>query len=241
VRAGLPLHLSLAPREPAVYYRDFNDADFDCDEDGNLECVSIDEEAVQALVDERAVLRAARDYEAADNLKKRIIEMGVTIIDTPGREAWFLTPRRERGAKDAAKPGEHGYSRTGGAAPDEAALDAVDVLLAERLTAKQNGDYVRADELRAAMSALGVSVSDGSRQWRADGEAFDDDVCGRYARVPADGDRLPLDERTAIELVALRSAAKLRRDFTSADALRAQLCTGQRASNLGLARATSGA
>jgi len=222
------LDAELAPRAPRVYYRDFGDEDFAC-VDGNMQVKKIDEAVVQALVDERAVLRAARDYEAADAIKKRILDMGVTIVDTVGREAWYVTPRKLRaGAKQEAANTDHGYARTGGPSPNEAYLVVIDGMLAERLDAKFNGDFVRADELLAAMSALGVSVSDTLLQWRGDGEAFEDDriASDGYSRSEGEGDCDALsveDEQEILKLVAMRTAAKRRRDFESADQIRAKL------------------
>ena len=131
-------------------------------------------------------------------------------------------------ADDALGHPDHDYLRDddGSCAVD---LDAVNGLLAERLDAKRDRDFPRADELRdELMRAHGVRVWDRERTWSAQPknsfrrreprplpEAHD------YARG---GDlAAPVDAAAVDALLLARMHAKMGRDFGRADALREEL------------------
>ena len=83
----------------------------------------------------------------------------------------------ERGGGRRIEYNEHGHDydrhpEDGAALPAEA-LERVQRLLWQRLEAKLARDFGRADALLAELDAAhGVSVNDGSKQWRADGAPF---------------------------------------------------------------------
>ncbi|KAH8063482.1 hypothetical protein JL722_2653 [Aureococcus anophagefferens] len=131
-------------------------------------------------------------------------------------------------ADDALGHPDHDYLRDddGSCAVD---LDAVNGLLAERLDAKRDRNFPRADELRdELMRTHGVRVWDRERTWSAQPknsfrrreprplpEAHD------YSRG---GDlSAPVDETAVDALLLARMHAKMGRDFGRADALREEL------------------
>jgi len=230
----LPKTSTEPAREAIKYMRDPDDSYFERQQG----LPPVDEELVDRLVAERSVLRANREYEKADVIKAQVVAMGVTIVDMRGRESWYVTKRHSRyigpddEPEEPTKPQEprrdfgprgHDYARTGGGAKGKAgqtSLGAIDALLSARLMAKLGGNYQRADAKRAELEALGVSVCDRRKQWRADGERFDSESQNMYTRVPGDGDaEMPeLDVAPIDALLALRTAAKRGRDFDAADA-----------------------
>ena len=50
--------------------------------------LAISEERVQALIDERAAAREAKDFARADEIRNKLAEMGVTMEDTPSGTIW---------------------------------------------------------------------------------------------------------------------------------------------------------
>jgi len=50
--------------------------------------LAISEERVQALIDERAAAREAKDFARADDIRNQLAEMGVTLEDTPSGTIW---------------------------------------------------------------------------------------------------------------------------------------------------------
>jgi len=243
-RAGMAGHASWAcrpimaetePERDAIkYFRDPDDAYFEKQQG----LPPVDEALVDQLVAERAVMRACRDYESADLVKAKVLEMGVTIVDMRGREAWYVTKRHSRyigldepEPEPPSKPQRefgprgHDYERVGGGAKGKAgqtSLGAIDEMLAARLMAKLKGNFKRADGKRAELAALGVAICDETKQWRADGLSFGEGkgVECLYERVPGDGDAetTGLDVAPIVSLLVSRTAAKRRRDFVTADA-----------------------
>lgn len=230
------------PRVPIQYIRDLDDDECDIDD---TDCITVDGALVQALVDERSVARAERDYVAADALKTKITEMGVKLVDTPGREAWYVTARRERGlsaeevedvvadvvseyesakARFAMAARGHDYTRVGGAArgiAGQISLGRIDEILKARLAAKAERDFAKADVLLAELAAIGIAVNDDKRRWRADGKGF----AAEYRRVVGDGDEsgADLDAAAVGILLADRAVAKTKADYAMSDALAATL------------------
>ena len=233
------------PRVPRVYVRDPDDSYFER-EQGRT---PIDEGMISALVAERSSLRASCQYDDADAIKAKCLALGVTIVDMRGAESWYVTPRwsrytgpdpdvsasaKKKKLRSEANPGfgerGHDYSRTGGGAKGKAgqtSLKTVDDILANRLEAKLQAQFDRADAFLMELGALGVSVCDETKQWRADGVPFESALvaAAEYQRVAGDGDDnlSELDEAAILSLLAGRLAAKRRRDFSTADDIAASL------------------
>ena len=112
----------------------------------------------------------------------------------------------------------HDYTRCEGdysANLDAASVAAVNEMLRERLEAKLAKDFGEADALLAQLqSEYGVTVNDGSKQWRADGESF----ARRYQRLgPPDAS---VDEAAVQSLIELRTEFRKARNYPKADTVR---------------------
>eukprot|EP00316_Scyphosphaera_apsteinii_P021232 CAMPEP_0119310642 /NCGR_PEP_ID=MMETSP1333-20130426/19687_1 /TAXON_ID=418940 /ORGANISM="Scyphosphaera apsteinii, Strain RCC1455" /LENGTH=363 /DNA_ID=CAMNT_0007314861 /DNA_START=124 /DNA_END=1215 /DNA_ORIENTATION=- len=216
------------PTTVRPYIRDYND----------LDKPGVNLTLLENLISERAVLRAKREYEAADMLKAVIQSMGATLVDRPGREAWYLTPRYDRSERrdeqdvtdsiGSAQNGRgHGYQRMGGPMRGAAArfpMWKVDRLLGERETALQASDTEKAAELLDQLHEAGISLCDVVKRWRGDGLCtFTSD----YARIAGDGDD-EFDDKAAVAVLVLleeRTNAKRRQNYLRADEIARELRT----------------
>jgi len=129
---------------------------------------------------------------------------------------------RPRSKSKARHLNEHGhdYQRSEN---DQKRLDAAHVadvheMLRERLEAKLARDFDEADALLAQLQQeFGVTVNDGSKEWRADGQSF----ARHYQRV---GALEPwVDEAAVQQLIAERTAARKARNYHRADGILAEL------------------
>jgi len=57
---------------------------------GKLARSGLDREAIIALVDERNRARADKDFARADDARNRLLQMGVSVMDTPEGTRWKL-------------------------------------------------------------------------------------------------------------------------------------------------------
>jgi cysteinyl-tRNA synthetase len=108
----------------------------------------------------------------------------------------------------------HDYSRDEGCkgSVDDMMLRRVNELLKERLEAKFDRDFQRADNLLDQLARdFGVSVNDGSKQWRADGRSFE----RTYKRVGRAEESV--DVARVEGLIRERQKARKERDYRSAD------------------------
>ena len=99
-------------------------------------------------------------------------------------------------------------------------FDPINGLLAARLDAKRGRRFDEADDLKAQLADLGVSIDDTLRQWRADGKLFD---ATAWSRIAGDGDTGEVDEKQVVALIERRAEAKSSADYVTADALAAEL------------------
>jgi len=207
----------------------------------------IDVSLVEVMVSERAALRAAGDFGAADAVRDELALMGVTVHDRERR--WFSSdydPRLSRGVSSTSRtlpthlgvairpapppPGDrdtpgHEYAPQGEEAAAMAAeggelLTTIDGLLAKRLGCKAKGRYNQADSLKHQLQALGVSVRDRSQTWsyRAPPPRDLGHTGHDYSR--AREDEASLDEEDLLridQLLATRLQHKLARRFEQAD------------------------
>ena len=180
----------------------------------------VNAELVQSLIAERAELRAAREYQEADKIRERLRELNVYVSD---RERWWRVDaaaltRRSRQRPDEL-PNGHDYERVDGdeAELSEEQLQEIHAILSERLTAKLERNFERADELLEKLGAIGVQVNDGRKAWRADGGGFE---ARPYVRAGGGGE---VDAEFVAAALAERAAARKVRDYARADALALQL------------------
>ena len=208
------------------------------DDDG----LAVDEAAVDVLLAERVQMKRRRLFDEADAIRDELKRAhGVSVWD---RERVWRTgggggrSPRQRASRSLPACG-HDYAN-GNEEASSSGLEgaAIDALLAERLQCKFARNFERADELQEELFAQGVRVHDGLKLWRDDGGGFGDEQgrgmkAGRtggsradreaYA-MDADSDEVDAETKESIEeLVAERLAAKLDRDYATADSIRETL------------------
>jgi len=98
-------------------------------------------------------------------------------------------------------------------------VDVIDAMILDRLRAKMSRNFVKADEVRDALGAMGVRIHDGSKKWRGGISAADADPWTRvedaYTRI---GDMAPeVDEAAVQRLVADRAVCRRRRFWRKSD------------------------
>lgn len=149
---------------------------------------------------------------------------------------------RSRPPRDFGPLG-HDYELSEGAGPNQSQFDEETIhgMIAERLQHKLSRNFEAADSIQGALISGGVSIHDGKREWRADGvsfgEASSDGRPGRERGSRGDRNRpytqseystppetLDAEEiQTIQDLVEKRTAAKITRNFSTADDIRAVL------------------
>ena len=140
----------------------------------------VDVAAVEALIEERTMLRRGRDFAAADEVRDRLTEeFGVTVYDRDNE--WFVGGGFSRGGSGRDGNGRDGNERPGGGrlAPYSRASDdtaegvdvgAVEAMLEERSRMRERRMWGEADAMRERLQAEhGVTVSDKEFEWRVGG------------------------------------------------------------------------
>lgn len=203
-------------------------------DDGSVVMSETDQATLDGLLLQRVVAKRARDFVLADQLRERLREAGVLLDDA---ESTYRIAARQ--APRAATPqAHHSYTRAddGSVVVSSADQATLDRLLLERVRAKRERDFVRADELHRQLLEAGVVLDDAARTYRlrsqpavaARGPGASVPTEHGYTRAEDDGGEswrsLPPDRQAAIERLLLeRVTAKRTRQFQLADALRAQL------------------
>ena len=130
-------------------------------------------ETAEALVAERAACRVSRDYQRADQIRDELRRAPHFVYISDKDRTW----RRCSGGgpppgdRDRPPRRDEPYRRLpdeeGATVLDDAARDAVERLVAERLQCKVSRDFRRADEIRDELRDNHlVYVSDKDRTWR---------------------------------------------------------------------------
>jgi cysteinyl-tRNA synthetase len=199
-------------RPPRVYDRaEFgptgHDYEAEAAEDGALPSASLDEETVSridALLAQRLEARISRNFNKADDLKSQLMSLRVKINDRA--RTWSYLPPKDYG------PLGHDYTRPVEDETffDEETLGRINVMLKERLEAREAAKYDIADAIKEELGDLGIFINEKLRAWRADGLAFP-----THVRIDSDGDDDPelsaaLDEDVVMAMLSER--AELRRD-----------------------------
>ena len=174
----------------------------------------VDVDKVNALIDERAELREARDFDSADAVRDELIDMGVTVLDND--MVWYVGDR-PKGFREQCT-----YTRQAGNEVVEVDVEKVEELIMERAFLRRNRDFVGADEVRDALTEIGVRVLDREYEWyamrkRTPGPPRERDfgpLGHDYTRAPDDKMELTEEVEAEInELIRKRLEAKMARRF----------------------------
>jgi cysteinyl-tRNA synthetase len=120
-------------------------------------------------------------------------------------------------------PNGHDYRLSHNAGPSISSLseEKINALLAERLECKLNREFRRADAIQEELFSADVSVNDGNKEWRADGQGFDGFTSREYKM--SENSLETSDAKEIQEMVDERSRHKAERMFRKADDIRDQL------------------
>ena len=120
---------------------------------------SVDADAVDELLVERALLRQCRDFEAADGIHAQLRRLGVEVDDR--RKTWAS----RRSAPSRFRPSLYAFAGDA-AGLDRALLRTVTRILARRSQAQYQKDWVVADHYRDELRVNhGVIVDDRTKRW----------------------------------------------------------------------------
>ena len=120
---------------------------------------SVDVDAVDELLVERALLRQCRDFEAADGIHAQLRRLGVEVDDR--RKTWAS----RRSAPSRFRPSRYAFAGDA-AGLDRALLRTVTRILARRSQAQYQKDWVVADHYRDELRVNhGVIVDDRTKRW----------------------------------------------------------------------------
>ena len=100
----------------------------------------------------RAAVGEARDFDSADAVRDELIDMGVTVLDND--MVWYVGDR-PKGFREQCT-----YTRQAGNEVVEVDVEKVEELIMERAFLRRNRDFVGADEVRDALTEIGVRVLD---------------------------------------------------------------------------------
>jgi cysteinyl-tRNA synthetase len=177
----------------------------------------VDIDKVNELLEERAELRDARDFDAADEVRDELVGMGVTVLDKD--RVWYVGDR-PKGFRESCT-----YTRQAGN-DIEVDVEKVEELIMERAFLRRNRDFAGADEVRDALAEIGVRVLDKEYEWyamrkRREGPPRERDfgpLGHDYTRAADDKTELTEEALGEInELVRKRLEAKMSRSFDVAD------------------------
>ena len=206
-------------------------------DDGSVPVAPADQVTLDALLLERLIAKKQRDFEKADRLRDALREAGVFVQDheTTFRVVDRSQPKLSQQQREPeAMPTHHGYTRVDdGMVPvapgDQITLDA---LLLERLIAKKQRDFTRADQLRETLKAAGVHCDDKGNTYRvvpprgAPQPAMPQAMPAHHGYTRMDDGMVPVapaDQMILEQLLYQRVCAKIQRNYTLCDQLREQL------------------
>ena len=170
-----------APRAPSKYQRAEGDNE------------PVDEAKVTKLLNQRAALRSAKNFDDADRVLDMLQAMRVRVSDQA--RAWYVdgyggrpsgvfdaprsgagTPSMPQGRGSAWPEGRtgplpraRGYTRVPGDDDRPIDLERVRSLLATRFAMRSARDFDGADRVREELRSLGVTVSDKEMTWKCSG------------------------------------------------------------------------
>ncbi|GMI59200.1 hypothetical protein ScalyP_jg5785 [Parmales sp. scaly parma] len=200
---------------------------------GGFDSAAVDVKIVEDLLVERNLYRDERNFEDADDVRNELQSMGVMVDDY--ERIWCLKgnepPEFKRGKGGAGGstfkghpmqerdfgPFGHDYERSNGDKTDidEAKMGEINDKIKARLEAKLARDFDTADGIKAELLDMGIELHDGKKQWRADGEDFNQYVKSGSFKIE--------NEEMVKQLIGERSQAKRERDYDTADSIKARL------------------
>lgn len=209
---------------------------------------NVDLDTVNHLISERLVFRKTGQFEQADAIRDELTQKhGVLVRDKDrswrsggslsgsgrnwesgkerrgGREGSGGRGGGDRRPKKTFGPNGHDYTLAGDAGPSISPLAEVEIhrLMAERLECKLNRNFDRADQIQEELFQAAVLVTDGRKQWRADGKSFEGFNTRKYQESEYSSGSPDTEEIEA--LVHQRANAKSERAYKQADAIREEL------------------
>lgn len=204
-------------------------------DDGTVPVAPADQVTLDALLLERLVAKKQRDFEKADRLRDALKEAGVFVQDHENTYRVVDRSKTKLSQREPeAMPTHHGYTRMDdGVVPvapgDQITLDA---LLLERLIAKKQRDFTRADQLRDTLKAAGVHCDDKGNTYRVvppcapPQQAMPRAMPAHHRYTRMDDGMVPVapaDQMLLEQLLYQRACAKIQRNYMLCDQLREQL------------------
>ena len=196
------------------------------DSDGGVVLAPADEFTLHQLLVERLYAKKTRAFDVADQVRDQLKAAGCHIND---RDNTYIirAPRPE----PAAMPTHHEYTRVDDGTVPVAPADQVtlDALLLERIIAKRQRDFAKADQVRDQLNAAGVFVDDKSQTYRVlppRGQAAAATMPTHHEYTRVDDGLVavaPADQAILDQLLYQRACAKHMRDWATCDQLREQL------------------
>lgn len=145
------------------------------------------------LLAERLKCKFARDFEAADSIKEKLEELGISVHD--GDKLWRADSKRFRQRRFKCA--------TADAELVGVDLDRVDELISAHIEANSKRDYSRADDLRADLLEMGIQIDDRVKVWRWLGPIGHNYRCVNVQDIDDDLDLQLVDETIRSRGVAI--------------------------------------
>ena len=236
----------------------------DYSRDTNADNSNVNLDQVNAMIADRLEARKTGRFGDADAIRDQLLDdHGVSVWDKDkqwrsgssrsGSGKNFGGRQDSRGGRDGGRdsrggprkqrdfgPNGHDYEISPGAGPNTSSLSETEIhrMIAERLQFKMVRDFREADAIQGEFEKFGISVHDGRKEWRADGERFgggDGDRGGRPGREAGSrADRFRPYEKSEhseetndleqiMHLIEERTEAKKARAFQDADEIQDEL------------------
>lgn len=183
----------------------------------SAEPTTITKQEVDDMMQERDEARAARAYDAADDIKFHLLEDHNIVVDDKLKQ-WSVDGNF--GEETAKSYGDQRqvttFARRGGGVLSDENLALVEQLLEERMDLKRQREFGRADHIRDRLMAdFQIRVDDRSMEWHV--------VTDEYTHTPSNH-KLDADALAFIQdQVNQRAVAKLEKDYSRADNIRDSL------------------
>ena len=194
-------------------------------------------EGIVTLLADRRKAQRTRDYEKADNIRNTLKVDGVYVEDGLNEFRWDGVAYKQRGrvTEYSASSSSGGLSQSeySLALNDDDAERNVNDLLAQRLSARSNGNYAKADAIRDQLfEGFNIRIDDKLREWSVGGNfGSGEDHWSKTNKQPLVGytrsdfsTNLPQsDERYVQGRVDERMRAKRTRNYELSDSIRDEL------------------